>query len=48
MGQLKGLRDRERRMGNKEQRLKIGERGREIRNRDIRLGTENSRQGTEM
>jgi hypothetical protein len=48
MGQLKGLGDRERRMGNKEQRLKIWERGRETRNRDVRLGTEDMRQGTEM
>jgi hypothetical protein len=36
----------ERRMGYKEQRLKIGERERETRNRDIRLGTEDGRQGT--
>jgi hypothetical protein len=34
-------------MGYKEQRLKIGERERETRNRDIRLGTEDGRQGTE-
>ena len=30
----------------KEQRLKIGERERETRNRDLRLGTEDRRQGT--
>jgi hypothetical protein len=45
---LIGLGDRERRMGNKEQRLKIGEKGRDTRNRDVRLGTEDRRQGTEM
>jgi hypothetical protein len=33
-------------MGYKEQRLKILEREREIRNRDLRLGTEDRRQGT--
>ncbi len=43
MGQLIGFGDRERRMGNKEQRLKIGERGREKRIRDVRLGTEDGR-----
>jgi hypothetical protein len=50
--------DREMRMGNKELRLKIGERGRETRNRDLRLARmgdkeqrrkigEDGRQGTE-
>jgi hypothetical protein len=34
------------RMGYKEQRLKIGEREQETRNRDVRLGTEDGRQGT--
>jgi hypothetical protein len=48
IGQLIGLGERERRMGNKEQRLKIREKGRETRNRDVRLGTEDKRQGTEM
>jgi hypothetical protein len=43
-GQLIGLGERERRKGNKKQRQKIGERGRETRNRDVRLGTEDRRQ----
>ncbi len=43
MGQLIGLGDRERRKGNKKQRHKIGERGRETRNRDVRSGTEDRR-----
>jgi hypothetical protein len=33
-------------MGYKEQRLQIGERERETRNRDVRLGTEDGRKGT--
>ena len=37
----------ERRMGCKEERLKIGERERETRNGDVRLGTEDRKQGTE-
>ncbi len=36
----------ERRMGHKEQRLKIGERERETRNRDVRLRREDGIQGT--
>jgi hypothetical protein len=47
MVQLIGFGDRERRMGSKEQRLKIRERGREKRTRDVRLGSEDGRQGTE-
>jgi hypothetical protein len=38
MGQLIGLGDRERRMRNKEQRLKIGEKRRETKNRDVDWG----------
>jgi hypothetical protein len=36
----------ESRIGYKEQRLKIGKREWETRNRDVRLGTEDGRQGT--
>jgi hypothetical protein len=34
-------------MGNKEQRLKTGDRGQETRNRDVRQESEDGRQGTE-
>jgi hypothetical protein len=44
----RGQWDRKRRKGNKKQRQKIGERGRETRNRDVRFGKEDRRQGTDM
>ncbi len=36
------------RMGDKEQRRKIGNRGQETRNKEVRHGTEDGRKGTEM
>ncbi len=39
--------DKEQRIGDKEQRRETGNSGRETRNRDVRQGTEDGRQGTD-